>query len=290
MFERYCVRGCKQRGAHYATCAWFGIEQGVVPYFAFGSPGAPEKCTGCAERPAREHALICDGCYFRIRSLVRDAGDLLGRLASLADPMKATPTDNAPGGRASAVEPPAPVDADLLDARIDISSTIQSWDRFAAPRSIEQALDDIVNDLEDVERMSAGWLDRNDAVDGVRPFWSVADAMAKWGAERRTKDGPSWINEDALIDPDADESMPVPEWGDPIVGWPEAAQIAGSDSTLRRWIKREEVAVAGTFVIAGIRTRMFRREELLATRERLAQKRTGSLTQFRDGPTDTVRG
>ncbi|MFJ2535876.1 hypothetical protein [Microbacterium maritypicum] len=274
MSERYCVRGCKQRGAHYATCAWFGIEQGAVPYLAFGSPGAPEKCTGCAERPAREQALICDGCYFRLRSLVRDSGDLLGRLASLADPMKATPTDKAPGGRASAVEPPAPVDADLLDARIDISRTIHAWDRFAAPRSIEQALDDIVNDLEDVERMSAGWLDRNDAVDGVRPFWSVADAWAKWGPERRTKNEPEWIDDAAV-----EETRPTPEWNNPLVGWPDAVRIAGSDSTLRRWIKREEIEIAGQIVIAGITTRLFRSVELVATRERMEAQKTSGLVQ-----------
>ena len=57
-------------------------------------------------------------------------------------------------------------------------------------------------------------------------------------------------------------------------------RIEGSDLTLRRWIKREEEAVEGVFVIAGIQTRMFRRKDLLATRERWSEKQTSGLVQI----------
>ena len=103
MSERVCVRGCTQRGVHYAACE----EQAKVEAAAAVGIVHVSKCQGCAERPARDHALICDGCFYRLRSLIRDSGDLMGRLRSLADPRKATPTDKEPGGRGQQVEPPA---------------------------------------------------------------------------------------------------------------------------------------------------------------------------------------
>ncbi|WP_152641712.1 hypothetical protein [Microbacterium hydrocarbonoxydans] len=190
-------------------------------------------------------------------------------MRSLADPMKATPTDKAPGGRSSSVEPPAPVDADYLDA-ITALEQLDSWWYVT--------LSEYSNDHDVITWLGAVVLDVHPEVEGERQAWSVADAMAKWGVERRTKGEPAWSPEDHL-DPVRDQAVPIPEWGDPIVGWADAVRIAGSDSTLRRWIKREEIEVAGTFVIAGIRTRMFRRNELLATRERLSEKQMSGLVQ-----------
>lgn len=268
MADRVCIRGCKQRGVHYASCAWSGISEGVVPYLAFGSPQAPAKCTGCAERPAREHALICDGCFYRLRTLVRDVDDLLGRLRSLADPMKATPTDKAPGGRASATEPPAPIDADLLDALADVSATDRAWWSFAFPRTLEEALDDIVNDRDDVQQLIVGWMDRNALVDGVRGFWSVQDAVDKWGVERRTKGEPAWS--------DAEDSEKVlggiPEWGDQLLNRAESEKVAGTPRTLQRWLKDDRISPTATIYIAGVKTVLFRRSDLLKVKEQMRER------------------
>lgn len=270
MADRVCIRGCKQRGVHYASCEWSGISEGVVPYLAFGSPQAPAKCTGCAERPAREHALICDGCFYRLRTLVRDVDDLLGRLRSLADPMKATPTDKAPGGRSSATEPPAPIDADLLDALADVNATVSAWWSFAFPRTLEEALDDIVNDLDDMRQMGVGWMDRNMLVDGVRSFWSVQDTVDKWGVERRTKGEPAWS--------DADDSEKVlggiPEWGDQLLNRAESEKVAGTPRTLQRWLKDDRISPTATIYIAGVKTVLFRRSDLLKVKEQM-QERVG---------------
>lgn len=92
-------------GEHYAACRFSGPDY-VGPF----------PCDGCAPRECRDGSLVCDRCFGRMRALLADGPDLIGRVRSLADPMKATPTDKAPGGRSSATEPPAPIDADLIDA------------------------------------------------------------------------------------------------------------------------------------------------------------------------------
>lgn len=267
MSERYCIRGCKQRGSHYATCAWYGIDEGLVPAVA-ALPNTPEKCTGCAEKPARDHALICDSCFYRLRGLVRDADDLMGRLQSLADPLKATPTDKAPGWRAAAVEPPAPVDADLLDALNDVWHTLHSWERFADQRTLEAVLPDLVNDAEHVRVLGIGFLDRHPPFEGLRDFWSLQDAVDKWGVERRTKGEPTWEVPDDVDE----EAVPRPEWGDPLLNRDDAAKVAGSLRTLRRWRKNEQITPAGEIYVAGVRTTLFRHSELVKLRNEMKAK------------------
>lgn len=253
MSDRVCIRGCLQRGVHYATCPWYGLTADTAPT----ALAVPNRCVGCAPKPARDHALICDTCFYRLRTLVRDADDLMGRLRSLADPMKATPTDKAPGGRSSQVEPPAPVDADLLDALNDVGHTLHDWDRHTEAQ-LEACLPDLVNDAEHVRVLGVGFLDRHPLVDGVRHFWSVQDAVDKWGVERRTKGEIRWEPE-----PDSAEvAFARPEWQNPLVTKLQAAQIAGSERTLRRWIEKDLIAHEGTVVIAGVVTRMFRRREV----------------------------
>ncbi|OJU39703.1 MAG: hypothetical protein BGN97_00340 [Microbacterium sp. 69-10] len=263
--DRVCIRGCKVRGLHYAACE----EQAKVQAAEAAGEVYVSKCWGCAERPARDHALICDSCFYRLRTLVRDSGDLYGRLRSLADPMKATPTDKAPGGRAQQVEAPAPVDADLLDALNDLGHTLHDWGRHT-DYQLERCLPDLVNDVENVRILGIGFLDRNPLVDGVRPFWSVQDAVDKWGVERRTKGEPSWE-----ADPDpVVVAIARPEWSDPLITKLQAEQLAGSERTLRRWIGKGLIEHEGTVVIAGVMTRMFRRGDVVRVRDEM-QSRVG---------------
>ncbi|WP_417555614.1 hypothetical protein [Microbacterium sp.] len=264
MSDRVCIRGCKQRGVHYAACE----EQAKVQAASDRGELYMSQCTGCAEKPARDHALICDGCFYRLRTLVRDADDLMGRLRSLADPMKATPTDRAPGGRSQMVEAPAPLDADLADAMDDIAHTLHDWDRHVDPQSLEQALPDLVNDAESVRVLGIGFLDRHPLEDGIRDFWSVQDAVDKWGVERRTKGESGW-------EPEVDRELVAvarPEWRNPLITKLQAEQIAGSERTLRRWVSKGLIEHEGTVVIAGVVTRMFRRSDVERVRDEMLAK------------------
>lgn len=263
MSDRVCIRGCVQRGVHYATCDWFGVVEDP----ASPAPAGSLRCRGCAPKPARDHALICDTCFYRLRTLVRDADDLMGRLRSLADPMKAIPTDRAPGGRAALVEAPAPVNADLLDALNDLGHTLHDWGRHTDYR-LEQCLPDLVNDVESVRVLGVGFLDRHPLVDGIREFWSVQDAVDKWGVERRTKGEPGW-------EPDPDPTLVAiarPEWSNPLITKRQAERIAGSERTLRRWVNRELLTHEGTVVIAGVVTRMYRRADVERVRDEMQSK------------------
>jgi len=277
MSDRVCIRGCKQRGVHYAACE----EQAKVQAAEAAGEVYVSKCWGCAERPARDHALICDTCFFRLRTLVRDSDDLYGRLRSLADPMKATPTDKAPGGRAQQVEPPAPVDADLLDALNDLGHTLHDWGRHT-DYQLERCLPDLVNDVENVRILGIGFLDRNPLVDGIRPFWSVQDAVDKWGVERRTKGEPAWVEEvDPLV-----VAVARPEWGDPLITKLQAEMLAGSERTLRRWVRKDLIAPEGVVVIAGVQTQMFRQSTVLQVRAEMQAKVGRPRSPRSEGETD----
>lgn len=259
MSDRVCIRGCLQRGVHFADCPWYGLTEQTAPT----AVARPNRCHGCAPKPARDHALICDTCFYRLRTLVRDSDDLYGRLRSLADPMKATPTDKAPGGRAQQVEPPAPVDADLLDALNDLGHTLHDWGRHT-DYQLEQSLPDLVNDVEHVRVLGIGFLDRNPLVDGIRPFWSVQDAVDKWGVERRVKGEEPWQPE-----PDSAEvafARPIVEWGDPLLNRDDAAKVAGSLRTLQRWERKDLISPEGEIHMGGVRTRLYRRSTVARVR------------------------
>lgn len=220
MSDRYCIRGCVRRDEHYAACARYGGDYtGAFP------------CTGCAPAECRDGSLICDRCFGRMRALLADGPDLIGRVRSLADPMKATPTDKAPGGRSSATEPPAPIDADLIDA-LNVLQKLEPWWHVT--------LSDYSNDLEAITWLGEVVLDRHPEIAGERDGWSVADAMAKWGVERRT---------DVHVFPDEDpegepESAPVREWYDPLLTLEQAAKrVKVSQRQARRWVEKDELIV-----------------------------------------------
>lgn len=199
--------------------------------------------------------------------MLDDLDDLRGRLGSLADPMKATPTDKQPGGKTS-TEPPAPINADLLDAIRDITRTVVAWTGFTGHRTIDEAFDDIANDVEDMTRFGEGWLNRTTVdEDGIRPFWTVADAMAKWGPERRTKGEPDWVD-----DVSGEEVEAIPEWGDQLLNRVDSDRLAGSPSTLRRWVQKGLITAVGTAYVAGRRTTLFRRSELIRVKAAQEEK------------------
>lgn len=175
--ERICLRGCKQRDIHWANCPDYGLPE-----------DAERSCKGCVPRECRDGALICSSCFYRMDRLLADTPDLLGRLRSLADPLKATPTDNLRTGSRGNPEAQPPVPVDLLDAIASVETVYgfyQSWGSDLAA---------LANDVEDITYLASMVLDRHPAVDGVRWVWSIQDAVDQWGVERRTTPEP-W-NED----------------------------------------------------------------------------------------------
>ena len=200
MSDRACIRGCTVKDVHYATCDDFGKTEDVT-------------CRGCAPREAREGALICERCYRRLRSLLEDAGDLVGHLRSLADPTRAGAIDRSNPSRRP--ELPAPVAADLIDASDHIVRNLRQWalhlqgygeyvaagleagalaaeafeDASACAEVILLALDDIVNDLDNVSTLCVGVLDRHD---GEPDTWTLADVAARWSlADTRSSWAPA---------------------------------------------------------------------------------------------------
>ncbi len=173
--ERACIRGCVQRDVHYATCEHSG------PTYVGEFP-----CRGCAPRVCRDGSLVCDSCFGRIRALLGDVPDLLGRLRSLADPLKATPTDNLRTGSRGilAAQPPVPVD--LLDAIESIQAVYGFYTSWGSDLSTH------ANDVEEITYLIEMVITRHPASDGVRLVWSVQDAVDQWGVERRTTQDQPW--------------------------------------------------------------------------------------------------
>lgn len=209
MPERQCIRGCMRRGDHYAACP------------SYNNP--THDCRGCVPREAWDGSLLCGVCFGRMRALLADTRDLLGRLHAIADPTRATPLDQVRVA-SSTTDPPGPVSADLLDAI----------------GAVEQAVDwayvdlaDHTNNLDTVTYLCALVLNRHPERDGVRHAWSVQDAVDRWGVERRDRNPQPWDDED-------DEEIilgGVPEM-DELLASADAAKAAEvTESTLRRWVQ-----------------------------------------------------
>lgn len=185
---------------HYAECPSFG-------------PKGDRSCPGCVEpEPARDGALICDRCYRRLRFHLDEAPDVVTHLRTRADPMKSGWNFDREKVSSSRPELPAPVAAELLDASDDIMRTLREWALFVqfpgqgwraagleAGISAEDAHDDaracvdvlldafdrLVN-VTEVEQLAEAVLTRHDRRADV-PWWSVADALAKWPLDDRPR-------------------------------------------------------------------------------------------------------
>lgn len=259
--ERACIRGCTVPDVHYATCAWFGMSEAPAEEVSALQKIEPA-CGGCAPRVAREGALICDRCYRRILRLLNESPDMLGRMRSIADPTKAV-VYSAVRATSAREENPAPIGSDLLDAISQVSANLRSWSMHVDPDSwwalgaraavgpvrafkdartcvdgIVGGLDRIVNDRDLVLSLAEAVLVTHpETVEGGR-VWSVADAMSRWGAERRSPD--SEYQADVFEELVSD----VPEWEDPLVPLAEAAKrVEKSERTLRRWVGEDLVLV-----------------------------------------------
>lgn len=288
--DEVCVRGCTLRGVHFATCDDYGREP------------VESTCRGCAPAPVHPGSAICGRCFGRMRSLLRDAPDLVGRLRSLSDPMKAMLIEPVKVfGRP--VEAVAPVGPDLLDAADAILANLRDWahhlphpsqlpshsrtagmstvDAFALTReyaqSIDVHLDTATADPSTALHLAEALLVLHPEVEGERPGWSVADAMGRWGAERRERH----VHPDAGAEDEVEEEqrVAVSEWNNPLITKVQAAKIAGSERTLRRWEKDGRIASVGRVTIAGVRTSWYRAADVITLRN--AMRAAESENQFK---------
>ena len=274
-----CLLGCAQAGRHFADCP------------IYESPTYP--CTGCVGEPTVGGTLVCAKCRGRFRWALREVPDLVGRMRSKIDPTSAIVyEDRARRSGSAPVEAAAPVPADLLDASRAVQIGLWRWspgggwprsdaaeafeDAEAAAAGILAHLDEWLADEDDAMSLYALLLEKHPVDDeGVRSGWSVVDALAVWGAERRERPTEEAVTASRALRPERvfDESTasPVPE-RDPLVGGAQAAAEAGSVRTLQRWTQRGEIVPERVAYIAGRRTPLFRRSVLREVRARMDEK------------------
>lgn len=249
--EGACVLGCR---VHYAACG------------DYGKPRREAVCTGCAPAPAHPGSVICTRCFGRMRHLLREAPDLVARIRSLSDPTKAMQIA-AVKVSSRPVEAVAPVGPDLLDAADAILCNLRDWahhvrtgalpfhsrragmDAVTAYRLAVEYSNLLVKHLEQLTSNPATVHDLAEAImvvheedEGERNAWSIADALNRWGAERRDRH----VHPDVDTEPDREESArPVREWYDPTLSVKDAAKRAGVDeSSIRRWVASGDLPVA----------------------------------------------
>lgn len=289
MSERGCELGCTVPDLHYATCDWYGVADAQAD---FARRAGVEVCAGCAPVPARDGVMVCGRCYRRMRGHIDNAADLVGRLRSLADQRKAMVYDAMRASSGKGVEAPAPTPADLIDASEDVMRSLRSWAVFVDPRSgaiggmpagagslaaydyarscanvILRDLDRIANNADDVRQLAEAVLVRHPVdEDGVRPFWSIVDAVSRYRLER-----PGAAH---VLDADAEETLEasaVAEWRDRLItkDEPILPRYAGSLATLKRWRAVEGLSPRAITRGPSGRVTWFRESEVLAIRERM---------------------
>jgi hypothetical protein len=294
MHERECVRGCTIRGVHFATCADYGLAEAAEKAREAGVTDVEyvPTCHGCAPQLAREGAMVCDRCYTSIRRNITNAPDIASRLRSLVDPSKAAVYDRVRISGSAADTPGLEKLADLLDAAEDVMRTLRTWAVYVDPRSgviggmpagagplvvydygrtcadvLLGDFDRLANRRDDIIQLGDATITRHPAdEDGIRPFWSVVDAISRYRLERPDTAEVVWEPED-----DGDElySAGVHEWNDRIVTRADALRHAGSAWTLNRWMKEEGLEpVAVTYGPMG-RVTWFRESALTAIAERM---------------------
>lgn len=198
--------------------------------------------------------------------MLRDAPDMVARLRSLSDPAKAMQIA-AVKISSRPVEAVAPVGPDLLDAADTILANLRDWahhvrtgalpfhsrlsgmDPVTAYRLAAEYSRLLLTHLEQLTSHPGKVVDLAEAiivvhpeVEGERPAWSIADAVHRWGVERRDRH----VHPDVDADPDREESaQPVREWYDPTLSVKDAAERAGvAPSSIRRWVSSGDLPVA----------------------------------------------
>lgn len=253
--DRACIRGCVQKDVHYATCTHSGPGyEGEYP------------CRGCAPKPCRDESLICDTCFGRMRGLLGDVRDLVGRLTAIADPLKANTLDEV-RIRASATEPPAVIGSDILDA-LNTLNAVHDW-AYAD-------LSNFTNHGDTMQWLCEHVLERHKPVDGIRDAWSVQDVKDQWGVERQS-DPTTFVFPE---DDDDEEARPVREWYDPLMTLKQAAMRVGvAQRTVQRWVKSGHIAPTAKLRENGQVVSYFRASEIDDTAEKIQARHSANVAR-----------
>lgn len=227
-----CTRGCLQADVHYADCSIYD-----------DAPVGP-RCGGCAPAPVVDGLLLCERCYRRMRGLLRNAFDLLARLRTMTGQAKAviySPV-KVSSSRGSA---PEQVGSELLDAITEISANLSRWSRFIDLSTL-RGLDAVLTDVEQTWRLSAAVLDAHSEDETGARHWSLADAAARWGVERRDRHvypaARQADDEDTFEEP-----APVTEWYDPLLTIKQAAlHVRKTQRSVQTWIAEGHLEVAAS--------------------------------------------
>lgn len=244
-----CVRGCLRPEVHLADCPASANPSEPCPI--------PRRCAGAV---VMEGFVVCEPCRRRIRGLLRIAPDLLGRVRAMAGHGKAVVYSPVKTFGAAVVAPDQ-IDADVADALIEISANLRDWGRQIDMGTLA-GVDRILTDDDQTLRLAAAIVDMHSPGEDGGRHWSVADAAAKWGVERR--DRTSFVYQD-----NADEVQelitPIHESRlDPLLVSKDAAARAGvSESQLRKWVAAGELAPAARVRDPrGVVTRWYRASEV----------------------------
>lgn len=286
VIERVCVRGCVLRDGHGSGCV--GVEQ----------PDGSFSCRGCAPAPARAGVLVCDRCYRRADRLLSDAPDLLGRLRSLSDPTRAMVIEQVKTS-SQLSETIAPVSPDLLDAATEIMRNLRDWadhlDGRPMPRereagmpaevaydrarmdvvAIRAHLERALNDTTQIAAFCSAVLDHHGEDEHGARHWSIADAAARWGVERRDRDKHRHVFPAETIT-EEESAQPVREWHNPLITLAQAAERHDvAERTIRKWMKAEVLtARARVRGAGGTVVTYFFAADVDAAAEAMAERRT----------------
>lgn len=245
--DRFCLRGCVRKDVHFASCAGAG-------------------CDGCAPRSCRDGSLICDSCFGRMRGLLGEVRDMVGRLTAIADPLKASVLDQI-RVRVSSGEPASVVSSDLLDA-LGTLNAVQEW------AYVDLAT--VANDRDTILSLCEYVLERHPEVDGVRDAWSVQDVKDRWGVERRTNDVFTFPEEDDEI-----EVTPIHEWYDPLLTLRQAAERRKlTQRAVQKWVEKKALIPTAKLRENGQTVSYFRASDVDAVAKEMEARRANRAHEF----------
>lgn len=155
--------------------------------------------------------------------------------------------------------------SDVIDATRDVLAVLRAWavtldpgTSFVSHRGKSDAgeialasayariilghLDAIANDARSATALHDQLLTRHEETTVSGRVWSLADARAKWGAERRDPDVHVYAEAN---EGDTIERQPVTEWFDPLLTIRQAAKrVDRTQRSVEMWIAKGELSVA----------------------------------------------
>lgn len=279
-----CAFGCTIAGKHFAACPSFGAE-------------GETDCPGCHPYPVHPDVadvLVCEWCYRSARGVVQNAPDLLGRMVTMTEQGKAVVYSPVKRSSSGGMVRDVGGDGDLIDAIAAVRLHLRWWDRRVNLRTMN-GFDKVLADRDLLGDVRRTVLDHHEEDQDGAQVWSIADAAARWGVERRDRfvypdAGPSLADRTLSRFADREStpvlaSWPVREWSghgassvafDPLLSTRDAAEAAEvSESQLRKWVAAGKLTHDTTMRDArGVEQKWFYESKVLAVAKEMAADRS----------------